>query len=106
MAVDGLLLRMHVSICGSFPSSHRFDQTFYGVMVLLVWVAILTGFIDKNVTKFREGTLGYPWVVHVHGLLYSLWLVFFTAQEILSFRPPPKCLLTLQGQWGISRPLS
>jgi hypothetical protein len=66
-----------------FPPRHRFDQAFFWVMVLLAWAAILSGFLYKNVNKFMEGTLTYPWVVHLHGILYSLWLIYFTAQVLL-----------------------
>ena len=66
-----------------FPRWHRFDQAFFWGMATLVWAAILSGFIYKNVSKFREGTLAYPWVVYVHGVLYFLWLVYFTAQVFL-----------------------
>lgn len=66
-----------------FPPRHQFDQAFFSVMVALVWAAILSGFIYKNVNKFMEGNLAYPWVVHVHGVLYFLWLIYFTAQVFL-----------------------
>ncbi len=66
-----------------FPSRHRFDQAFFLMMVLLVWAAVLSGFLYKNVNKFMEGTLTYPWVVHLHGILYSLWLIYFTTQVFL-----------------------
>ncbi len=66
-----------------FTPWHRFDQAFFWVMITLVWAAILSGFLYKNVNKFREGTLTYPWVVHVHGILYVLWLIYFTAQVFL-----------------------
>lgn len=72
----------HVSV-SDFPPRHRFDRAFFLVMVLLVWAAILSGFISKNVSKFRAGTLTHPWVVHVHGILFFLWLLYFTAQVFL-----------------------
>ncbi len=66
-----------------FPPWHRFDQTFFWVMVALVWAAILSGFVYRNVGQLMDGTLSYPWIVHVHGLAFFAWLVFFTAQVFL-----------------------
>ena len=66
-----------------FPQRHRFDQAFFWVMVALVWAAVLSGFFYKNVNKYREGTLTYHGVVYVHGVLFVLWLIYFTAQVFL-----------------------
>ncbi len=66
-----------------FPPWHRFDHAFFLVMVVLVWAAILSGFLYKNVNKYLDGTLSYPWVVHAHGVAFFLWLIFFTTQVLL-----------------------
>ena len=52
-------------------------------MFALVWAAVLSGFFYKNMNKYREGTLTYPWVVYVHGILFLLWLIYFTTQVFL-----------------------
>jgi hypothetical protein len=62
--------------------SHRWDRPFFTAMLVAVWVAILSGFIYNNVQKYVTGHLTYPWIVHIHGFLFTGWLFFFSAQII------------------------
>jgi hypothetical protein len=70
----------------TFPTRHRSDRAFFLGMMLAVWAAILSGFLYRNINKFLDGTLSYPWIVHVHAFVFTLWLVFFTAQVLLVHR--------------------
>lgn len=66
-----------------FANAHPSDRTFYLVMLLLVWAAILSGFIYDIVTLKAQGRLYFPWITHVHAAFYVGWLVLFTVQVLL-----------------------
>lgn len=51
-------------------------------MLLIVWTAIVSGFAYHNVTKLMAGQLTYPWIVHVHGVVFVGWLLLLTAQVL------------------------
>lgn len=65
------------------PHRPNVDRAFYLAMVIVVWAVITSGFGYKNVHKFIDGTLTYPWIVHVHAAAFVGWLVFFTVQVLL-----------------------
>lgn len=67
----------------NIPYRHSVDRAFYLAMVMVVWAVITSGFGYKNVHKFIDGTLTYPWIVHVHAAAFIGWLVFFTVQVLL-----------------------
>jgi len=52
-------------------------------MLVVVWLAILSGFIYNNVRKYLAGNLTYPWIVHIHAVFFVGWLLLFTAQVVL-----------------------
>lgn len=52
-------------------------------MLVVVWLAILSGFGYNNVQKYLAGKLTYPWIVHIHSVFFVGWLVLFTAQMVL-----------------------
>jgi uncharacterized membrane protein YozB (DUF420 family) len=66
----------------AFPLRHPWDRTFHLVMLLIVWTAIVSGFAYHNVTKLMAGQLTYPWIVHVHGVVFVGWLLLLTAQVL------------------------
>ena len=53
-------------------------------MVLLIWAAILTGFIVDMVRKAARHQLHYPWLIHAHAVLYLGWLVVLAVQVWLA----------------------
>ena len=55
-------------------------------MLVVVWLAILSGFGYNNVQKYLAGKLTYPWIVHIHSVFVVGWLVLFTAQLVLVHR--------------------
>lgn len=65
-----------------FPQRHPADRAFYATMVVMVWAAILSGFIYNNLRKLLDGTLTYPWIVHIHAVAFVAWLFFFTMQVL------------------------
>jgi ethanolamine utilization microcompartment shell protein EutS len=66
-----------------FPSSHRYDKTFYLVMLIIIWAAILSGFINDIIQKNASGKLHFPIIVHVHAAAFVAWLLLFTTQVLL-----------------------
>jgi hypothetical protein len=52
-------------------------------MLVVVWLAILSGFGYNNVQKYLAVKLTYPWIVHIHSVFFVGWLVLFTAQMVL-----------------------
>lgn len=66
-----------------FANAHPSDRNFYLIMMLLVWAAILSGFIYDMVDLNQKGLLHFPWITHVHAALFVSWLVLFTVQLLL-----------------------
>jgi len=66
----------------AFPLRHPWDRAFHLVMLLLVWAAIVSGFAYHNITKLMAGQLTYPWIVHLHGVVFAGWLLLLTAQML------------------------
>ena len=52
-------------------------------MLVVVWLAILTGFGYNNLQKYFAGKLTYPWIVHIHSVFFVGWLILFTVQVVL-----------------------
>lgn len=63
-----------------FANSHPSDRNFFLIMLLIVWAAILSGFIYDMIDLNNKGLLHFPWITHVHAALFVGWLVLFTAQ--------------------------
>lgn len=74
-----------VSVSTNWPPDRR-ERRFFLSMLVAVWLAILSGFAYNNMQKFVAGRLTYPWIVHIHALVFTGWLVFFTAQLVLVHR--------------------
>ena len=66
-----------------FANAHPFDRNFYVIMMMLVWAAILSGFIYDMIDLNNKGLLHFPWITHVHAALFVSWLVLFTVQILL-----------------------
>lgn len=72
-----------LSVKKHFTNAHPADRNFYLIMMLLVWAAILSGFIYDMVDLNNKGLLHFPWITHVHAALFVSWLVLFTVQIFL-----------------------
>jgi hypothetical protein len=82
------LSRGHQS--SSAPVDPRRDRLFYGGMGLAMGLTVLAGFAPTYYLTFLEGgpattVTGRPftWLVHVHGALFTAWMLFFVAQTSL-----------------------
>jgi len=65
-----------------FAPRHPWDRSFHFAMLLAIWAAIVSGFGAHNFTKYMAGQLTYPWIVHIHGAVFTGWLVLFTLQML------------------------
>ena len=64
----------------SFAPWHRWDRTFFLAFAALAWISIVMGF-GPGVKGQLTGQSPFPHlIVHVHAVVFSLWLVLFTAQ--------------------------
>lgn len=74
-------MTMASTFSDEFARHHRWDRRAVLGCVLLIWIAILTGFGWDMVRRATMGkSLSYPLIVHVHALAYGGWLVLIAAQ--------------------------
>lgn len=66
-----------------FAIRHPWDQSFFLVYVVLIWAAILAGFVPEIVRHYAKGAPAQPWVVRLHGTAFVGWLVLLTTQVLL-----------------------
>ena len=66
-----------------FPLRHPWDRNFFLCFVLLIWAAILIGFVPEIVAHVRSGAPPFPPILHVHGAAFVGWLVLLTVQTLL-----------------------
>ncbi len=60
---------------------HKWDRSAVLICLILIWVAILTGFGWDMIRRASTGkSLSYPLIVHAHALAYGAWLVLLAAQ--------------------------
>jgi hypothetical protein len=69
-----------MSETNSFPSQHPLDRNFFLLMISFAWLALLSGFINDAYLLTAAGRFHFPWIVHLHALVYWGWMVLFTAQ--------------------------
>ena len=63
-----------------FAVHHRNDRAMIAAVVFIVWLAIVTGFGLDMVRRAHEGSLHFSWIVHLHVVAYSSWLLLLAAQ--------------------------
>lgn len=66
-----------------FPARHPSDYNFILTYVVLIWLAVLGGFIPDTIRHVRHDTIPYPIAVHVHALISIGWLALLTGQTVL-----------------------
>ena len=66
-----------------FAPRHAWDAWFFPAMTGLIWVGIVGGFGGQMLQLSQAGKLSYPVLVHVHAIVFTAWLVVFTAQVAL-----------------------
>ena len=61
----------------------RYDRVFFPVMAVLILATVFLGFAK---TYFLAGMINAPlpsWIIHVHGALFSSWIILFLVQVSL-----------------------
>jgi uncharacterized membrane protein YozB (DUF420 family) len=66
-----------------FPVRQPSDYKFFLTYVVLIWLAVLAGFIPDMIRHVRSQLPPYPISVHVHAVITAAWLVLLTGQTLL-----------------------
>jgi hypothetical protein len=66
------------------PSKRSHDTRAAALVLVLVWLAVLLGFGKSIFRHIETGAPPYPWIIHVHALVFAAWLILFTAQVALA----------------------
>src|SRR6185312_11333262 len=66
-----------------FPASRPSDHGFFFAYVVLIWLAVLAGFVPDVIRHFQTHAAPYPIAVHVHAVISVAWLALLTAQVLL-----------------------
>jgi hypothetical protein len=66
-----------------FAPNHPWDRNFFLVMVALAWLGILRGFGGDIADHVQKHKPAFAAIVHVHAVVFVLWLVLFTVQILL-----------------------
>lgn len=67
----------------SFAIRHPWDGPFFLIWVLLIWAAVLAGFVPEIVSHYKTGAPPQPMMVRAHGTAFVGWLVLLTVQLFL-----------------------
>ena len=76
-------MRQQVVVRRDRPANPTWDRVFFSAMILLLWATVLFGFAK---TYFMAGMVNAPLpnrLVHVHGAVFTLWMVLLLVQEVL-----------------------
>lgn len=63
-----------------FAAFHRWDRNFFLVGTLAIWTVIVAGFGYDLVNRARLGLLDFPWIVHLHAVVFTGWIVLLATQ--------------------------
>lgn len=66
-----------------FPARRPSDHDFFLVYVVLIWLAVLAGFVPEVIRHLRTNAAPYPISVHVHAIVSVAWLALLTGQTLL-----------------------
>lgn len=66
-----------------FAHRHPWDAFAFPTFVLLIWIAVLMGFVPEVVNQVRTHSFDYPFLTHIHALVFIGWLVLLTVQTAL-----------------------
>lgn len=64
-------------------ASRRNERLFFFGMMLALIVTVFAGFAPSYYLKLHFGTPALPQLVHLHGLVFSAWMVLFLVQTTL-----------------------
>lgn len=81
-----------------FAARRPSDRAFSLVYLLIIWAAMVGGFGLDMIHKAAKGQLSYPWIIHLHAVVFGAWLVLLTVQMLLVRRNQ----LRLHRQLGVA----
>lgn len=64
-----------------FAPRHPWDRNFFLTYVVLIWGAIIAGFGEDIIQRFRK--VDHPAIVYVHAVAFVGWLILLTVQVLL-----------------------
>ena len=64
-------------------SSPQRDHTFFRSMAIIIAVAVLVGFARTYGSALLNGTSTVPWIIHLHAVVFTAWLMLFVVQTTL-----------------------
>ncbi|HEX5475859.1 MAG TPA: hypothetical protein VFX12_14460 [Vicinamibacterales bacterium] len=68
------------------PPRRRSGRFFYRGIAIAAILTVFAGFARTYFLKAWTGAPALPLLIHVHGLVFSLWLLLFLGQTILVAR--------------------
>lgn len=79
-----------------FPARRPTDYNFFLSYVVLIWLAVLAGFVPEIIQHLRNDAIPYPVAIHVHAVVTVGWLALLTSQTLLI----RKREVRLHRRWG------
>lgn len=68
---------------GRFGPTDARERNFFLALLACIWIGVAGGFGTDLVDHITTGAPGYPPIVHVHGALFSAWLLLLSVQIFL-----------------------
>jgi hypothetical protein len=66
-----------------FAPNHPWDRNFQLALLVIAWTGNLLGFGASISHHLAENRPPYPLIVHMHGVVFTGWLVLYTVQVLL-----------------------
>lgn len=76
------------------------EHVFFSTMSVIIVVAVAVGFSNTYLPKMLNPSVQLPAIIHIHGLVFMLWLAFFLFQVTLIARNKIDLHARL-GPWGV-----
>lgn len=67
----------------TFAPNRPWDRNFYLLMVALCWLGVVMGFGGELMQRAAHHAKAFAPIVHVHAVVFVLWLALFTVQVLL-----------------------
>jgi hypothetical protein len=67
----------------AFRERHPADAYFFPGLVVVIWAIMLLGFVPEVIERMTGEMRPYPWIIHVHAVVFFGWLVFLASQVAL-----------------------
>jgi hypothetical protein len=65
-----------------FAPYHKWDRNAFLVLVALIWLGVVMGF-GPTILKHSSANDSHPFVLHLHAVAFTGWLVLLTTQVLL-----------------------